>query len=183
MPCLKDSMFGDSLIYICAHSKDGCMGFIVNKPHEMVLDELISRVDVSSPALAARTQPLDLTAKDRQLRVGGPVDENRGFILHSGDYEAESTIVINSDVSLTSTISALEDVAEYRGPRDSVISLGYSSWGANQLEDELSKNFWLTLDGPKDLIFDQQLETKYDSALAMIGITSKAAFVAEPGHA
>ncbi|MEO1747161.1 MAG: YqgE/AlgH family protein, partial [Pseudomonadota bacterium] len=96
---------------------------------------------------------------------------------------ADTVEVINPDVSLTSTVSALEDVAEYRGPRDSVISLGYSSWGANQLEDELSKNFWLTLDGPKDLIFDQQLETKYDTALAMIGITSKASFVSEPGHA
>ena len=157
------------------------MGFIVNKPHQMTLYELIKKVDMGK---APKSRPQLRSGTDMQaLRHGGPVDENRGFILHSADYEVESTIPINDEVSLTSTLSALEDVAEMRGPRRAVVSLGYSSWGANQLEDELSKNFWLMLDGPNDLIFNDRLDLKYDQALGIIGIHSRAAFIPEPGHA
>ncbi|MEO1701222.1 MAG: YqgE/AlgH family protein [Pseudomonadota bacterium] len=181
MPCLKDSLFGDTLVYVCSHSDDGCMGFIVNKPHQMRLNELIRKVDVSPSQVRQLVSHTDVGI--RSLRVGGPVDENRGFILHSTDYEVESTIQINEEVSLTSTLTALEDVASKRGPRQAAVSLGYSSWAANQLEDELTKNFWLILDGPNELIFSDDLEPKYDLALGMIGIRSRAAFVSEPGHA
>lgn len=154
------------------------MGFIVNKPHPMQFDELVNKIDVPNPFILDQVDD-----QIKPVRIGGPVEEHRGFILHSADYEVESTVPINEEVSLTSTISALEDLALKRGPTRSVVSLGYSSWGANQLEEELQKNFWLTLDGPNELIFSDQLENKYDKALSLIGIHSRAAFVSEPGHA
>ncbi|MEN0001730.1 MAG: YqgE/AlgH family protein [Pseudomonadota bacterium] len=180
-PSLDSSMFGGTIIYVCAHNADGCMGFIVNKAHKITLSELMSRVGDNEDA-----PPIHEAvnyAGHAAVRVGGPVDENRGFILHSSEYELDATIPITPDISLTSTREALLDLAQLRGPRQAVVSLGYASWGANQLESEISKNYWLTLDACTKLIFDDQLDNKYDTALGLIGIHSRASYVSEPGHA
>lgn len=175
-------MFADSIVFICAHNIDGCMGFIINKPHELTLDGLLDRVDgVEHDAIASANS---LVSPHQLIRMGGPVDENRGFILHSSDYEADATIPVTEDISLTSTLSILHDIANQRGPRQAMVSLGYAAWEYNQLEQEIADNDWLTLDTlPDDLVFNDQLIDKYDDALGMIGIRSRALYVSEPGHA
>ncbi|MEM1378542.1 MAG: YqgE/AlgH family protein, partial [Pseudomonadota bacterium] len=122
---MRSSVFTDAIVFICAHNEDGCMGFIINKPHEISLSGLLRRVD------GMERQPSDvideLISEHQTVRLGGPIDENRGFILHSTDYEVEATIPVTPEIALTSTLSILRDISNGIGPRQAMISLGYAS--------------------------------------------------------
>ncbi|KAA2314591.1 YqgE/AlgH family protein [Pseudooceanicola sediminis] len=161
-PGLSDDRFSNSVIVVCAHSQDGAMGLMVNKPTDQV-------------AAADLFDQLSITRSTRmpQLTVyaGGPVELERGFVLHSPEYKSSiSTLAVTDTLAMTATLDILEDIAEGRGPRQSLLALGYCGWGAGQLEREIAENGWLTGEATSDLVFSQPDPRKWELALAAQGI-------------
>ncbi len=179
MPGMASSFFAQTIIYVCAHNEEGAMGFVVNKARGMTFCDLVEQTDVFSEA---NLPNMPTSVAHAPVGHGGPVDEHRGFVLHSADYCGDSTIPISESVFLTSTTQVLRMIAEGEGPNRCAISLGYSGWGPGQLENEMLDNSWLTLDADSGLVFDQDHETKYDRLLRAAGI-QPAHFVADCGHA
>ncbi|MHA6644114.1 YqgE/AlgH family protein [Mesorhizobium sp. A623] len=167
MPGMKDDRFARAVIYICAHSDEGAMGLIVNQPQQMLFPDLLVQLGILDEQEAIR---LPAQARDFVVRNGGPVDRSRGFVLHSGDYKVESSLAVSSDVCLTATVDILRAISAGRGPRHALMALGYSGWGAGQLESEIAENGWLTCPATPELLFDADIDRKYDKALASIGI-------------
>jgi len=167
MPGMKDDRFTRSVIYICAHSPEGAMGLIINQPQPMRFPDLLVQLGIVNEQEAIR---LPATARDFPIRNGGPVDRSRGFVLHSDDYTVESSMPISEEVCLTATIDILRAISIGRGPRRALMALGYAGWGAGQLEQEIADNGWLTCAADPDLLFDGDLDRKYDRVLATLGI-------------
>jgi putative transcriptional regulator len=179
MPNMGSDVFERSIIYICAHSFDGAMGFQVNKSTRMTVSELIKSTELGDQgSLAIKSSSM----ASNMVRNGGPVDEHRGFVLHSRDYDSDATIPISDSVYLTSNIQILRSIATGEGPRKVAVALGYSGWGPGQLEQEIADNAWLTVDADPEILFDQHHENKYERLLAAMGISS-ANFIAEAGNA
>ncbi len=182
MPSMSDRRFARAVIYMCAHSTQGAMGLIVNQraPH-ISFPELLEKLSIGSePKPGAMVRP-DLI--DMDVHVGGPVDTGLGFVLHSSDYFAEdSTLPINDDVSLTATVEILRAIASGNGPDRAILALGYAGWRPGQLEDEIQANGWLHCPADLDLLFDRNLDQKYERALSKIGI-NPSHLVSEAGHA
>ncbi len=168
MPAMTDKRFARSVVYMCAHSKDGAMGIIINQRASHInFPALMERLGLSAVAAGSRVTGL----ADRPVHVGGPVETGRGFVLHSSDYAAsDSTLQIDSKVCLTATVDILKAIAAGIGPHQSILALGYASWGAGQLEDELAANGWLTCPSDPDLVFSSDLDLKYTRALATLGV-------------
>lgn len=164
MPGMGDPRFANAVVFLCAHSPQGAMGFIVNKPtQELRLRDLLSQ-------LAIPTTP---DARDLPVHFGGPVEHGRGFVLHeSGYHSAQSTLDVNGDFAMTATLDILEDMAEGRGPDKAILALGYAGWGPGQLESELGQNGWLTAEADFDLIFGTRDPAKWQAALARLGISA-----------
>jgi len=162
MPSMQDPRFHRTVIYICAHSEDGSMGLIVNKPAEtLALKDLFERLDI----------PITGSSAAEPVRFGGPVETGRGFVLHSADYDVEgATMHVNAQVSMTATVDILHAMAEGEGPARAMVALGYAGWGPGQLETELQENGWLTADADDDLLFDALNETKWARAMQKIGV-------------
>ncbi|MDX2290100.1 MAG: YqgE/AlgH family protein [Hyphomicrobiaceae bacterium] len=185
MPTMTDQRFVRSVIYMCAHSDDGAMGLIINQraPNLSFVD-LLDRLDIL-PSAKARIKGT-ATARnlgDRPVHVGGPVETGRGFVLHSPDYQAkDATLAINKGVCLTATVEILKAIASGRGPDRSILALGYAGWSPGQLESELQANGWLNCMADPELVFAADLQTKYDRALAKLGI-NPSHLVAAAGHA
>ena len=167
MPGMKDDRFARAVIYICAHSDEGAMGLIINQTQQMLFPDLLVQLGILDEEEAIR---LPAPARDFVVRNGGPVDRSRGFVLHSGDYKVESSLVVSSDVCLTATVDILRAISSGRGPRQALMALGYAGWGAGQLESEIAENGWLTCPATPELLFDADIDRKYDKALASIGI-------------
>jgi putative transcriptional regulator len=169
MPGMLDDRFARSVIYVCAHSEEGAMGIIVNRPAERVdFPELLVQLKVIGPDEAIR-----LPAKASSMLVlnGGPVDTSRGFVLHSNDFSIEnSTLPIGGGVSLTATIDILRAIARGSGPGRALLALGYAGWAAGQLEAEMQHNGWLNCPADPSLIFDSALDSKYERAFRKAGI-------------
>ncbi len=153
MPGMPDDRFARSVIYLCAHSEEGAMGIIVNRPARKVMfSELLVQLDVIKPDEAIR---LPAQAGSVQVLKGGPVETGRGFVLHSNDFFIDnSTLAIDSGVSLTATIDILRAIARGAGPDRALLALGYAGWSAGQLEDEMQDNGWLNCPADSGLIFD-----------------------------
>jgi putative transcriptional regulator len=181
MPTMTDRRFARSVIYLCAHSEDGAMGLIINQQATgLSLPELFRQLGIIKKDEEDGVPPELL---DRVVHMGGPVETGRGFVLHSGDYFAESsTLKIDGGVCLTATIDILKAMARGRGPRRALMALGYSGWAPGQLESEIQANGWLHCPADADLVFDPVLENKYDLALSKIGI-DPSHLVSEAGHA
>lgn len=162
MPDMADPRFAQSVVYICAHADDGSMGLIVNKPQsEIVFDELLEQLGIE-PAPGVR---------DIRVHIGGPVDHARGFVLHSTDYKSGlGTLQVDDDVAMTATMDVLEDIGQGRGPKSSMLALGYAGWGPGQLESEIARNGWLTCDAREDILFGRADEQKWTAALKQIGV-------------
>lgn len=163
MPGMGDPRFERSVVYLCAHSPDGAMGLIINKPaQDIAFSDLLSQLDIAAP------EP------KREIRVlfGGPVENGRGFVLHSTDYATnDSTLNVTGDIGMTATLDILEDIALGRGPKTSVLALGYAGWGPGQLESEIVQNGWLTCDASDGLIFgEDETEGKWIAAIKSLGI-------------
>lgn len=181
MPTMSDKRFARSVIYMCAHSAEGAMGLIVNQraPH-ISFSELLGQLSIMGDE-GLRGRRLDLI--DVDVHVGGPVETGRGFVLHSSDYfAADSTLPIDADVSLTATVDILKAIASGKGPSRAMLALGYAGWREGQLEDEMVANGWLHCPCDPELLFDRDLDRKYERALAKIGI-DPSHLVAEAGHA
>lgn len=179
MPGMNASIFADSVVYICAHSDEGAMGFVLNKPATMTLSELIGQTEFG------RDIVVDKASVDRSVgpvRVGGPVDEHRGFVLHSSDYTIDTTIRVAQEIHLTSTVDVLKSIMAGTGPRKAAISLGYAGWGAGQLEQEIRDNAWLMTEADTDTVFGHDHEHKYATMIDRLGIGG-ANFIAEGGRA
>jgi putative transcriptional regulator len=162
MPGMGDPRFDKSLIYICAHSEDGAMGLIINKPAvDLQFSDLLDQLKIT-PVQSYR--PIE-------VHFGGPVEHGRGFVLHSKDYIAEdSTLEVNDEFGMTATLDILEDISQGKGPNVCLLALGYAGWGPGQLEEEIRENGWLTCDADAALIFSPSNQDKWRDAIVSLGI-------------
>jgi len=162
MPQMQDPRFARSVVYMCAHSEDaGAMGLVVNKTLDaLTTDELYAHLKLD-PAPANRPRP---------VHFGGPVDPGRGLILHSADYREEATLEIGDNFAVTATLGILRAISKGEGPRQSLLALGYSGWAPGQLDAEIRANGWLSVEADFDLVFDEALESKWQRALAKLGV-------------
>lgn len=167
MPGMKDERFSRTVIYVCAHSEEGAMGIIINQPQQMRFPDLLVQLGIMDETSAIRLPP---KTRDFQVRNGGPVDRSRGFVLHTDDYRVDSSLPVAEDICLTATVDILRAISKGRGPRRALMALGYSGWGAGQLESEIIDNGWLTCPADPDLLFDSDMDRKYGRVLAAIGI-------------
>ena len=167
MPGMKDDRFARSVIYVCAHSEEGAMGLIINQPQPMLFPDLLVQLGILDEKAAIR---LPDEAKGFPVRNGGPVDRSRGFVLHSDDYRVDSSLPVSEQICLTATVDILRAISTGRGPRHALMTLGYAGWGAGQLESEIAENGWLTCPATTELLFDPDIERKYDRVMAAIGI-------------
>lgn len=162
MPGLGDPRFDRSVILVCAHSEDGTMGLIVNKPNpELSFSGLLDHLKI----------PRAPHGRDIQVHVGGPVERVRGFVLHSSDYPSgPATLTVPGGYHMTATLDILEALARGDGPGSAFLALGYSGWGPSQLEAEIRRNDWLVADAPPDLVFAADDGAKWVRALKTLGI-------------
>ena len=181
MPTMIDRRFARSVIYMCAHSAEGAMGLIINqRASHISFPDLLERLEIVGTD-AEETMPPDMLSM--AIHVGGPVEPERGFVLHSTDYfAASSTLPIDDEVCLTATIDILKAMATGKGPDRAILALGYAGWAPGQLENEIQANGWLHCPPDLDLIFERNLEHKYDRALSKIGIDPMH-LVSSAGHA
>lgn len=181
MPTMQDRRFQRSVIYMCAHSSEGAMGLIINQRADHIsAPDLLQKLGISprNPDDEITSEVLSLS-----VQVGGPVETGRGFVLHSSDYFSEdSTLAIEQGVCLTATIDILKAIAQGRGPSRAMLALGYAGWSPGQLENEIQSNGWLHCPGNPDLVFDDNLESKYPRAMAQLGI-NLSHLVSDAGHA
>jgi putative transcriptional regulator len=164
---MKDDRNARSVIYVCAHSDEGAMGLIINQSQPLRFPDLLVQLGIMNEQEAIRLPP---PTRDFVVRNGGPVDRSRGFVLHSDDYMVESSLPVSEEICLTATIDILRAISSGRGPRKALMALGYAGWGAGQLEHEIAENGWLTCPASTDLLFDSDIDRKYDRILASIGI-------------
>ncbi|SFK67884.1 YqgE/AlgH family protein [Methylorubrum salsuginis] len=169
MPGIGDERFARSVIYLCAHSADGAMGIIVNKPvADLSMPDLLIQLDIASESDAIRLRE---RVGHMPVLMGGPVDAKRGFVLHTADFHIDqSTLQIDEGVCLTATVEILRAIADGKGPSNAVLALGYAGWQAGQLENEIMANGWLNCPADPELIFGAGLGTKYDQALRGLGV-------------
>ncbi len=159
MPSLGDPNFTHSVIYLCSHSPDGAMGLIINRPVESPnFKEVLGHFDI---ALAGESEA-------RAIHLGGPVEQGKGFILHTDDYHQETSIVVQKPFVLTSSIDILRDLAAGKGPRRSLVALGYAGWGAGQLDEEIRENVWLIVKASEEIIFKCKDAEKWSRAIAVL---------------
>lgn len=163
MPAMGDPRFDRAVILICAHSDEGAMGLIVNKPlPELSFSDLLTQLQIDSSD----------RRRDINLHFGGPVERGRGFVLHSPDYRGGSaTTHVGSAYGMTATLDVLEALARGRGPERAFLALGYTGWGPGQLEGELARNDWLVAEASDDLVFGAENTGKWAGALAGIGVS------------
>ncbi len=175
MPSLADPNFTRTVTYICEHGEEGAMGLVVNRPLELSFTELLSHVEIEPPARAR-------AGGEQPIYQGGPVQNERGFVLHRPPGDWEASLAISAEIGLTMSRDIIEAIAEGSGPRDYLIALGYAGWGAGQLEEELAGNAWLN--GPADpaVLFDTPVERRWEAAAAHLGV-DLALLSTDIGHA
>lgn len=173
MPHMSDPRFAKTVIYVCSHSEDGAMGLVVNRLiPSLTFPDLLNQLDIQTYGME----------NEIRVHVGGPVDEERGFVLHSPDYIKDSTVIVGSRYALTATIDILRDMASGDGPQQSMLALGYAGWGPGQLDQEIMENGWLSVPADDGIVYDNQLETKWERALGQLGIDPRL-LSDEAGHA
>jgi putative transcriptional regulator len=179
MPGLEGGAFERSVVYICAHSDAGAMGFIINRSQQITFTDLLLHLKMMNQTDAIM---LPTQTRDFPVQCGGPVEAGRGFVLHSDDYSSESSIPVSDDISLTSTLDIVRAISSGQGPDRATMLLGYAGWGAGQLENEMASNGWLNCPASEELIFDRTLDNKYERALGLLGVDPRM-LSAQAGHA
>lgn len=164
MPGMGDPRFDKSVVFICAHSDEGTMGLIINKPTDDVsLAELLGQLEIG----------ISGGVPEATVYFGGPVENGRGFVLHSPDYTSPiSTLEVDGRFSMTATMDILEEIAKGGGPKRALMALGYAGWGPGQLADEISQNGWLTCEADPDLVFGADNGGKWEAALKTLGVSA-----------
>jgi putative transcriptional regulator len=161
MPQMQDPRFAKSVIYLCAHTPEGAMGLVLNKLVDSItFPDLLEQLSIE-PAISG---------DEIRVHFGGPVESGRGFVLHTADYQREGTLPINSGIALTATVDILRDMARGAGPRQTLLALGYAGWGPGQLDAEIQANGWLQVPADEQLVFGENLEGKWELAMAKLGI-------------
>ena len=178
MPGLTDKAFSRSVVYLCEHSARGALGLVINKPSDINLGVLFEKIELRLARPELGSAP---------VFQGGPVQTERGFVLHEAVHTAEdkpeepvyaSTMAIPGGLEMTTSKDVLEAIATGAGPRKLLVTLGYSAWGEGQLESELAENSWLTVEADPSVIFDTPIEERYDKALSLLGLQ---AWMLSPG--
>lgn len=173
MPGLQDPNFEKSVTYICEHSEDGAMGIVINQPLEIPVREILDQLDIDNISPAVSEAPIYL---------GGPVNGERGFVLHENGTHWDSTMSIDDGISVTTSRDILEAIAAGNGPEKNLIALGYAGWAHGQLEQELTDNAWLAVPADIAIIFDLPAEERWDAAAADLGV-DLSLLTTDTGHA
>ena len=161
MPAMGDERFARSVIYLCAHTSDGAMGIVVNRPlQKPSFGDLLRQLEV------APTPP----AREIRLCQGGPVDNARGFVLHTTDWTSEGSLRVTESTALTASLDVLKAIAGGGGPREGLLALGYAGWAPGQLDSEIQQNAWLSVPASETIVFDAGHDTKWHRALAILRI-------------
>ena len=161
MPSLHEGFFANSLTYLCDHGPEGAMGIVINHPLDLTLNEIFEHLDLGEVIYRG----------DEPVLAGGPVQTERGFVLHTPTRERwEATLPLTETLALTTSRDILEALARDRGPRQALVALGYAGWGAGQLEEELAANAWLTLPADNNLIFETPLADRLTMAASRLGV-------------
>ena len=181
MPSMRDERFARTLIYMCAHSSEGAMGIVVNQPAaDISFPDLLVKLDVIP---AAERIQLPRRAGTIKVLKGGPVETQRGFVLHSADFFIEnSTLPIDEGICLTATLDILKAIARDEGPASAVLALGYAGWAPGQLENEMQRNGWLHCTADPELVFGSDTGGKYEKAMSKLGV-DLGMLSSEAGHA
>ena len=161
MPQMRDPRFARSVIYMCAHNAEGAMGLVVNRRvGSITFDDLLQQLGLGP----------NRRNDDIRIHFGGPVEQGRGFVLHSSDYQQSGTMRVDDGVALTATLDILKEMAAGGGPRKSLLALGYAGWGPGQLDAEIQANGWLQVPADEDLVFDDDVDNKWERAIGKIGV-------------
>lgn len=180
MPGMGDMRFDKTVIYICAHSDEGAMGFIINQSIDTPkIDEFLLQLEIINQE---ESDDLSKEILSMGLHTGGPVEPGRGFVLHSPEFKSDATVEVDGNVRLTATLEILRQIALGKGPKSFMMALGYSGWSAGQLEDEIISNGWLIVDADESIIFDKKNATKYTRSLKLLGV-DEALLSSNSGHA
>jgi putative transcriptional regulator len=176
MPSIQDPVFGGTVVYVCEHNDKGVLGVVINKPTDMTMETLFDRVDLKL------AEGLRATVVDEPIMFGGPVQDDRGFVLHSPGGRYSSSLSVTDDVAFTTSIDVLEAVASGGGPARMLVSIGYAGWSPGQLEEEISRNGWLTVGADARVLFELPIEERYNAAIKLLGI-DPLMLATEAGHA
>ena len=161
MPMMEDPRFAQSVIYLCAHTPEGAMGLVLNRPLQRPkFDELLRQLEVAPVPPARRIR----------LCAGGPMDNARGFVLHTTDWTGEGSLRVDDSLALTASLDVLKAIAEGHGPREGLLALGYAGWGPGQLDAEIQQNAWLSVPADETIVFDGDHDTKWRRALGKLNI-------------
>jgi putative transcriptional regulator len=174
MPGKVGGNLANTVIYVCEHTEHGALGLVINRPTDLTVGDLLKRIDLD---LALEIGPV----QDAPVFFGGPVQTDRGFVLHAPVGGYSSSIKLG-DVALTTSRDVLQDVAQGRGPGQLLITLGYAGWGAGQLESEISQNAWLNVTATNEILFETPAESRYEVALGQLGI-DPLMLAGDAGHA
>lgn len=170
MPHLKDPNFDSTISYICDHGDEGAMGIVINRPIGIKVDEMLSQLELGESGI------------DKPVYSGGPVQVERGFVLHTPSDEWQSSMAISEDISVTTSKDILQAMAEGQGPEHSLVALGYAGWGAGQLETEIANNVWITCPADNAVLFNTVDDQKVVAALGRVGIDYHR-LISAAGHA
>jgi putative transcriptional regulator len=173
MPSMMDPNFHRTVTYICEHSEHGTLGLVINRPLDMDLGQVFEQLSLGSPQPALASRPV--------LR-GGPVQLERGFVLHESTRRWDSTVPVTPSMNVTTSQDILSAMASGDGPERAIVALGYAGWGAGQLEQEISANAWLSVPAVPQIIFDTPFEARWREAAALLGV-DPAAIAPDAGHA
>jgi putative transcriptional regulator len=176
MPSMQDPVFGGTVVYVCEHNENGVLGVVINKPTDMTMQVLFERIDLKLQ------DGLNRPEVDEPIMFGGPVQDDRGFVLHTPGARYSSSLTVTEDVAFTTSIDVLEAVAAGDGPQRMLVSIGYSGWSPGQLEDEIGRNGWLTVGANADILFEMPIEDRYLAAMRLLGI-DPLMLTSEAGHA
>ncbi len=173
MPGLQDPHFSRTVTYVCEHTDQGAMGIVINRPLDVTLGELLTQLDITSthPGIVETT-----------VYQGGPIQTDRGFVLHTAGLSFDSTLNITPDISVTTSRDVLEAIANDEGPEQIFIALGYAGWGNGQLEQEMSANAWLNGPASDEIIFQMQPDARWKAAAQLLGVDLNL-LSSEAGHA
>lgn len=161
MPALGDPNFNRSVTYVCEHNNEGALGIVINKPMNLNLGDVFSQLDLECQSTDRCALPVVL---------GGPVQQERGFVLHRSDRTWESSIRVSKDIQVTTSRDVLKSMADGLGPEPAVVALGYAGWTAGQLEREMTENAWLTVPAKNEIIFDLPFDQRWEAAAAVLGV-------------
>ena len=173
MPAMQEGFFAGTLTYVCEHNENGALGVVVNRPISLTLGELFNQINIPLHQPKLVKMP---------VHFGGPVQTERGFVLHDTPGNWESTLRINDKLALTTSKDILEAMSAGRGPRNMIVTLGYAGWDQGQLEHEITENTWLTVPASEHILFDLPAEERFAAAMALLGV-DYASLSEDAGHA